>query len=276
MKYKNQHTVSQTYLKEWCDHLTPQGQEPYVWVVSKDGTGIANKAPKNVFSESDFYTVYDEAGNRNTQLEHELHNIEDDYVQVRAAIKDHKPIDDEGMLKLVSYISTSYARTQYQKSDQGLIWEELIGIYQSLGINEHMPALYSQVERLRDQPMPFMLTNFMRLTVPVLMKMNLTILETSRRKGFITSDNPVLWIDPSLLIPGFPLTFFGLDSPLLEILFPISPNQLTSLTWSGSEQYIFIDADQQMVNEVNKLIVSWSSESVILNHNQPKPYWFET
>lgn len=274
MKHKSQHTISQTYLREWCDPSTPQGHEPYIWIVAKDGSEITNKAPKNAFRESDFYTVYDESGNRDIALEHQLHKIEDDFVQVRSAIKDHKPINDDDMLGLVTYISAAYARTEHQKSDQASIWNELLDIYGNLEIDKRMPSLYAQVEDYKDQPMPFMLSNFIELTIPVLKQMNLTIWVNPVGNEFITSDNPVVWIDPSLLVPELPLTFFGLGSPMLEILFPITPNHLATLSWSARERYIILDAESEMVDQVNKLIVSWSSESVILNHDKPNPYWF--
>lgn len=274
MKHKSQHTISQTYLWEWCDPSTPRGHEPYIWIAAKDGSAITNRAPKNAFSESDFYTVYDEAGNRDITLEHRLQKIEDGFVQVRSTIKDHKPINDDDMLRLVTYISAAYARTEHQKSDQASIWNELLDIYGNLEIDKRMPSLYAQVEDYKDQPMPFMLSNFMELTVPVLKQMNLSICVNPVGNGFITSDNPVVWIDPSVLVLELPSTFFGLGSPMLEILFPITPNHLAILSWSARERYIILDAESEMVDILNKLIVSWSSESVILNHNNPNPYWF--
>jgi hypothetical protein len=56
MDYKKQHVVTAAYLKEWCDPRTPVGHTPYVWLVSKDGQSVENKAPKNIFNETDFYT----------------------------------------------------------------------------------------------------------------------------------------------------------------------------------------------------------------------------
>jgi len=274
MKHKNQHVVPVSYLKEWCDPSTPDGQEPYIWIVSKDGEEIKKRAPKNVFGEHDFYTVYDENGNRYLEFEHRLKIIEDGFLIVREAIKQHQPINDEDMKALSLFISSAFSRTRFQQSDQREIWEDLLNIYHVLGIRRQMPSVYRQIERIRDQPTPFFLVNFINITFPVLIRMNLTILETSREIGFITSDNPVLWIDASLMLQNYPLTFYGLRSPMLEIFMPISPRQLVKLSWNDSENYIFKDSESQIVDEINSLVVGFSEEYVILNHNMPNPYWF--
>jgi len=246
------------------------------WIVSKDGEEIKKRAPKNFFGERDFYTVYDEKGNRHLEFEHMLKKIEDGFLIVREAIKQHQPINDEDMKALSLFISSAFSRTRFQKSDQREIWEDLLSIYHVLGIRRQMPSLYRQIERIRDQPTPFFLTNFINITLPVLMRMNLTIMETSREIGFITSDNPVLWIDTSLILQNFPLTFYGLGSPMLEILMPISPRQLVKLSWVDPENYIFIDSEPQFVDEINCMIVGFSEDYVIQNHNMPNPYWFES
>jgi hypothetical protein len=275
MHYKKQHVITAAYLKEWCDPHTPIGQEPYVWRVSRDGQTMDNKAPKNIFSESNFYTVYDENGNRNLELEHYLHKIEDDFLFSRETIKNHKPITDHEFRSLVLFVATTFARTKLQKAEQVDIWIELLNVYQSLNIQRKLPGLYTQVEQLKRQPMPYHIANFVNITTPVLLKMNLTLMETSDEIGFITSDNPVLWLDPSLWFNSNSLSFFGLGSPFLEILFPISPNFLIQLTSSYPEKYILVDTQPQIVNEINKMVVSFSDECVIMNNNKPNPQWFE-
>ena len=45
---KKQHYVPQFYLREFLDPNTPPGQEPYVWVFSKDGKKKQRRAPKNI------------------------------------------------------------------------------------------------------------------------------------------------------------------------------------------------------------------------------------
>ena len=77
MEYLNQHFVTEAYLRAWCDPDTPMGA--FVWVVSKRDRKIRKKSPRSLFSSPDFYTVYDSSGNRILELEHKLHDIENDF-----------------------------------------------------------------------------------------------------------------------------------------------------------------------------------------------------
>ena len=56
-KPKNQHIIPQCYLKQFVDSKTPSDQEPYVWIFDKENKKGKKKAPKNILSKSDFYTL---------------------------------------------------------------------------------------------------------------------------------------------------------------------------------------------------------------------------
>ncbi len=144
-----------------------------------------------------------------------------------------------------------------------------------MGINRNMPELYKQVENLKAQPLPYHISSFLNITVPVLLKMKFSIMVTSGNSGFITSDNPVLWLDPSIWLENQPLSFFGLESAYLEIILPLSPHFLAQLTWNDPDQYLFVDSQPEIVDEINKLMVYFSDEYVILNNDKPNQHWFE-
>jgi hypothetical protein len=274
MNHKKQHFVTAAYIKEWCDPKTPTGHTPYVWLVSKDGISVEKRAPQNIFNETDFYTVFDEYGNRDLKIEHYLHKIEDNFLAARKSIQAMHQLTDIEFQSIVVFIASTFARTKLQKREQEGIWSDLLLIYQGLGIDRSMPELYKQIEKLKAQPLPYHLTNFLNITSPFLLRMKLTIMVTSKHSGFITSDNPVLWFDPSARSTNKPLSFFGLGSTDLEIILPLSPNFLAQLTWKNSDQYISVDSQPEIVNEINKLMVYFSDEYVILNHDQPNKYWF--
>jgi len=46
-KHKKQHFIPRCYLKPWCDPLCSSRDEPYVWVLSKDGADCRKKSPEN-------------------------------------------------------------------------------------------------------------------------------------------------------------------------------------------------------------------------------------
>ncbi len=109
MEYKNQHIVPQSFLKPWIDPDVPEGYEPYVWLISKDGKTTENKAPKNILSETDFYTVYDADGKRNVELEKRLSKIENDFIQIRdTKLFKNIPLDDNEFLSVLIFISIGF------------------------------------------------------------------------------------------------------------------------------------------------------------------------
>ena len=55
--HADQRFVPNSYLKAWCDPDVPSEHTPYVWRFSKDGTEARKKAPKNIFTETDLYTI---------------------------------------------------------------------------------------------------------------------------------------------------------------------------------------------------------------------------
>ena len=83
MEYKNQHWIPASYLSAWCDPNIPEGQTPYVWLFSKDGKTSQHKAPKNIFRESEMYTIHHLDGSRNLELEHALQDLETCFIRIK-------------------------------------------------------------------------------------------------------------------------------------------------------------------------------------------------
>jgi len=81
--HKGQHFVAESYLKAWCDPDCPSNHEPYVWRFDKDGTNPTKRAPKNLFKETDFYTIEKADGTRDLRLEHGLSELESKFAQIR-------------------------------------------------------------------------------------------------------------------------------------------------------------------------------------------------
>lgn len=68
--HKKQHFVPQCYTKAWHDPDAPAGPKmnPYVWVFDRDGTNVRRKAPANLFTETDIYTIERADGERDLRL----------------------------------------------------------------------------------------------------------------------------------------------------------------------------------------------------------------
>lgn len=82
MKRKKQHIIPYSYLRSWCDPDTPIGQEPYVWIISVDGTTERKKSPRKIFTEADMYTIKFPDGERELVIEDTLSKVEDAFARV--------------------------------------------------------------------------------------------------------------------------------------------------------------------------------------------------
>jgi hypothetical protein len=106
----------------------------------------------------------------------------------------------------------------------------------------------------------FHLYNFVNITAPFLYRLNCAIYETKLEQGFITCDNPCFWFDPAILNPKNPVTFFGVGSPTLNVIMPISPRQYISLEKDGPDGYINLnnkpEIEKESVDLFNTLIVT--------------------
>jgi hypothetical protein len=270
----NQHYVTEGYIKAWLDPKTPQGA--YVWVFSKKYKTISRKSPSRLFSEIDFYTDYDNKGNRILDLEHELKKIEDKFFLLRdSKLKIHKSLLPDDRLTIATFISSMFARTKFQKEIQVDIWEELLDTVDNMPENISNSikesAEYKTIKALHKQPMPFNLFNFVNISAPVLYRMNACIYENNDAPGFITSDNPCLWMDPDLIYPSEPKTWFGLGSRKLNVILPISPNQCISLMAGGFDGYQEIDPEYAKI--IEELIISQAQEKIVINKHIIKESW---
>ena len=81
--HKSQHWVPRSYLQAWVDPDTPAGHEPYVNVISRDGGEVRRRAPSNIFTETDLYTIQLPDGRRDLRLEHGLSQLETDFFEMR-------------------------------------------------------------------------------------------------------------------------------------------------------------------------------------------------
>src|SRR5258705_5192226 len=106
---KNQHYVSEFYLKAWRDSETPQGA--YTWMASKDGSSIERKSPSKIFYETDLYTLQTD-GNRDLSLEKSLAQIEGDFSEIRRnKLEKSLKLNIQDKIIIYAFAAAIYART---------------------------------------------------------------------------------------------------------------------------------------------------------------------
>lgn len=289
-----QHYIPQCYLKAWCDPVTPSGQEPYIWMFSKDGKTKKKKAPKKIFYETDMYTVQMPDGTKDYRLENGLHDLEDIFIQIRdKKIKNTAELTTTEHVLLITFISAMHNRTKVQRDHHKSQWgqvkelmDKMKEFYETATPEERRAAsgirppngnksdlTYEDVQKLADEPMQQMLYPQIQAGVPLLSQLNLAVFNTNTLPGFITSDRPCVWFDP-MAYKRPPLQRApALISPSIEITLPISPNQLIVLNRSGVEGYL--DADVNTVDEFNKRVRFHADEYFVVNSDIIKDIWFD-
>jgi len=284
VKYKNQHFITESYIKAWCDPKTPNNGA-FVWIVSKKDRIIQRKSPRSLFAEDDFYTVYDSNGNRVLELEHKLDEIESNFIKLRnKKLQNHIALTPEDRKIIALFISTMFARTKHQKEEGQQIWKDYLVFIDSLP--QKLSSLikqteeYKQVQSLHlEQPMPFHLFHFVNMTAPYLYLLNCAIYETKINPGLITSDNPCFWFDPAIYNPSYSFPFYGIGSPTLNILFPISPKQYLSLQRNGADGYVDLhsnpETEIELVDLMNGFTATNCDEFIVVNQKTYKEKWFD-
>src|SRR5436190_15312636 len=136
-KYRRQHWVNQSYLAAWIDPDTPPEQEGYVWVFLRQGGSGKRKAPKNIFYETDLYTIRLKNGVRDVRIEKSLSLIEGMFAKVRdGPIKAREHVDDDDRAVLCVFVAANLARTLKQRNHLRGQFGEILRIGEQMG--KHM------------------------------------------------------------------------------------------------------------------------------------------
>jgi hypothetical protein len=198
--HKKQHFVPQCYTKAWHDPTAQASSActPYVWVFNKDGTGARRKAPANLFTETDIYTIVRPDGQRDLRLEHGFQELEDMFTRVRN-LKFNRRVwpDAEDFAWVMGFAATAQARTAAHRNFHRQQWSSIrkrMEEYQAafevapperkvtmtrvggLSQNSDQGLTLDDVRRLEAQPIQEMIGPTLRAIIPVLGKMYTAVL----------------------------------------------------------------------------------------------------
>jgi hypothetical protein len=290
--HKDQHFVPASYLKAWCDPTCPPGYEPYVWMFDKDDGGNArNKAPANIFVETDFYTIEKADGTRDLRLEHGLAGLEDRFVRIlRDTISKGANLDAEDRVYLCAFVATTQIRTMQSRDHHANQWGAVLKMADEMAaamakatpeqrrnapkvLSGGGPSLsHEQVRELARAPLQHMIPAMLREQTLILARMDLAILQTDDPIGFMTSDNPCCWYDPEAYKRPPMYRSPGLAMKSIEVTLPLSPTQCLFLNWGGVNSYLPLP--ESVVDELNHRHRHFAGDHFILKTNARKEAWF--
>jgi hypothetical protein len=111
-KQKRQHTIPRSYLASWTDPLTPKGEDPAIWRISRDRTKVFRRSPKKSFTSSDRYTLYLKDGTRDLRVEETLGHIENSFIGVLKAIQQRERLDAGQKAVLCAFTAAMLGRSE--------------------------------------------------------------------------------------------------------------------------------------------------------------------
>lgn len=269
---KKQHYVPQFYLREFTDPKTPAGQDPYVWLFSKDGRNRRRRAPKNILWETDLYTL-DVSGTKDLSLEKKLSEIECGFAEVvREKIKKHLPLTDAEHRKLCLFVATMLQRTVRQRDNQEQFYETLVSQIERLETHHGSDGSTSRKLRAFKKDAHKAGVVAMLDEIPgLLMRMSLAFVCVGNTQArFITSDDPVTLFNPELQWQQ--LYGPGLAQSGVELTMPVTPEVAVCMTWSNLRGYIRIPGWR--VHEINRFTRGHCYQRFVANSRRTKWIWF--
>jgi hypothetical protein len=291
--HKSQHFVPACYLKAWCDPACPPEYEPYVWVFDKDGGNARNRAPTNLFEETDFYTIEKADGTRDLRLEHGLAGLENRFVKIlRDRVSKQLSLNAEDRVYLCAFVATAQVRTMQSRDHHASQWGNVLKIADHMAeamakatpeerrrastskvLRGGGPSLsHEQVRQLAKKPLQHLIPVMLSQATPILARMDLAIFQTDDSIGFMTSDDPCCWFDPEAYKRPPMYRSAGLGTRTIEVTMPLSPTQCLFLNWAGINSYLPLK--ESMVDELNHRHRHNAREHFVLKTNARKEEWF--
>lgn len=271
-KPKKQHYVPQCYLREFVDPNTPSEQEPYIWIFDKGKRKGRKRAPSNLFTETDLYTIHLKTGEKNYAIEETLSKLEGKYAEIfRSKIKNHLPLSEEEHIYLCAFVSVMLQRTLRHRDNLGRFYDELIGHAEKIEQQNNLkPKESERLKEFKKNTHKFGIVQTLPDITELLMKMSVAFLCAPEGTKFLTSDDPCNLFNPDLQWQRFYGP--GLAQKNIQVTLPLSPEILLCISWSNLRGYI--QWDKNWSREANRMIVSKCYQYFISCSPKTKWSWF--
>ena len=129
------------------------------------------------------------------------------------------------------------------------------------------------MRELANKPLQQIMAPMVRAQVTHYMSMNMAIICTKTKPGFISSDAPLVWYDPYANKRPMPYNSPGLIYDTIEVTLPISPQQLIFISRNDNlKGYIDIE-DEMQIDRLNLRTYLFCEEYFVVNENTIKDFW---
>ncbi len=284
-----QHIVSKCYLKAWCDPNTPKGHDPFIWLISRDGTSKVKRSPEKSLRKSDIYTLKLNDGTTDLRIETTLSQLETKFVHLQRKLRERKSIDRHDRAYLIAFIATMYSRTDPFAIGMEEAWtgvdemvrhaEELIRtkapedlpkpIFPGQGCRVNSTETSLMVRNAR----PTAVDAALSVLAPLLFRMNLAFFIAPKPAFYLTSDNPCAWFDPTAYRRPPSARGAALTIPTVEVTMPIAPDVLAVITHNRRLNGYF-DQSAEQVSQANRRVIAFTHEHFVSNTQETRPIWF--
>lgn len=283
------HFVPQFYLQGFVDPENP----PFMWVYRKDGDQIIKSSVKDTAVHSHYYSFDTKSGARDSQsIEKFFSELEGNTATVFKKILNKEALNNDERSIFSAFLAFTFTRVpnyrenmvnkptgQLMKkvhimmaSDKDRFEAHIRKFEADTGNKVDMP-----LEELRQYILkgnydvkvgnPGYSLSFLLRTaedlIPIFHQMHWAFLETSDDMYFLTSDNPLYYMD-STHKPG---SFYGVGllNKSIEVTFPISKNLMFLGTWEGSEGYL--PATEKIRDILNRRTITSAKDFVFAPEN---------
>ncbi len=280
-----QHYLPRFYLQGFTDPEAKEGHEPHVWLYSTHSARWRKRAPKNVATKKDLYSVTGEDGERNDQLENLLSLVESEAARIISnRIEKGETLDApdrDAMAYFLAFMSNRLPAF-LDRWSRSVVEDEIARMELLRSHPEAFEALKKEAERATSHKFPdwfgpehfdpkryrivpdkgFILSLALapvNQMAYILSDMSWVFFTTPVPRPFITSDYPLCAFNPRL--SGTPYGP-GLLQEHVEITIPLSSAFALLVTWAGPAT-TYCTAQTPDVRAINLRTMSGAKEIIV-------------
>lgn len=278
-KKPRQHFIPVFHLRGFVDRTCPPGQEPYLWVYRNGQNTPFRRAPKNVAAQLHFYSVETPHDKRDYVAEDLLSSIESRAARIWNRLADRDLcLSSEERGDVATFVASIAVRTPQMRAAINVpidsvarqIIQLTVAHYGELTDMQRQQIGLSRAEleeacapgAFRFEASQGVQVGTMLSVIPAVGRMvydmNWALLHSPAGHPFVTSDSPVVLVNPSLP-PSWP-GGAGFAQPGVEITLPVDSHLAMLLTWEGAAGHRDLRASETA--EINLRTVRAASNEV--------------